>query len=100
MSQPKVFLSYSDETALFAGLVEEELASHGLTTEELEAASAVVVFIADEAPAAPDRDSQSVIPVFLSSAARRRSPAGATAIDAATLEPEDVADRIVAAVGA
>ena len=99
---PKVFLSYSVETALFAGLVEEALSARGLTTEELETASTVVVFIADEAPA-PEGPDGSVIPVFLSTAARGRAPVGMGergGIDAAALEPEDVAERIAAAVDA
>ncbi len=93
MSAPKVFLSYPGDAALFAEMVEEALAAHGVVTAPLDDAASVVRFVTGEAPA-PRRDDPPAITVFLSTAALRFAHAAEGVIDAAVLEPDDVAQRV------
>ena len=99
MSYTGVFLSHPDDAAAYAALVEDELERRGVEPCDLDAAAAVVVLVTAGPPPALDvGDDKPVIPVFLSAKARREAPRGLQGIDAATLEPDEVAEQIAASL--
>ncbi len=104
MSSTGVFLSHPADAAAYAALVEDELERRGVAPCDLEAAEAVVVLMTAGSPPPVDLVAgPPVIPVFLSTVARRDAPVALrerpSGIDAATLEPDEVAEQIAETLG-